>query len=164
MPEVKKEARRAHSRHGRHESATAAEYENEAADLSGQAGVTARGSATVTGPAVVAAARRTEQFMDSHEDRVRFRVWVDAQLVNEVWLDARDTAALHQVEQVWQRHQDAVGKAEADGTPWVIEIYDSSLPEDQALRFGTDTSVIKGPTRDLSALLRRLRATPVSRT
>lgn len=94
--------------------------------------------------------------MDNHEDRVRFRVWVDAQLVDEVWVDARGTG-LHQVEQVWQRHQDAVGKAQADGKPWVIEIYDPSLPEDQALRFGTDTSAIKGPTRDLSALLRRLR-------
>lgn len=94
--------------------------------------------------------------MDSHESRVRFRVWIDGQLVDELWVDARDSTRLHRVEQVWQRHQDLVGKAEADGRPWAIEIYDPSRPEDQALRFGTDGTAIKGPTRDLSALIRRL--------
>lgn len=94
--------------------------------------------------------------MDSQDPRVRFRVWVDAQLVDEQWVDARDPSRLHGVEQVWERHQEVVGKAEADGKPWAIEVCDPSQPEDRALRFGTDRSAIKGQTRDLTALIRRL--------
>lgn len=159
MPEIRAKPPTAQSRRRCHEPAATAERAHEAADPCGHAGRRAAGSATVAGAGIVPGTPRTEHVVDGHEDWLRFRVWVAAQLVDQVWLDARDTAGLHQVEQVWQRHQDFIAQAEADGKPWVIEIYDASQPEDQALRFGTDKSAIKGPTRQLSPLFRRPRST-----
>jgi hypothetical protein len=75
--------------------------------------------------------------MKADDPRLRFRVWVDAKLVDEIWVNARDPARLQMVEQVWARHQQIVGQAEADGKRWLIEIYDPAKPHDQALRFGT---------------------------
>lgn len=71
------------------------------------------------------------------DPQLRFQIWVDAHLMDEVWLSLRSRDAMPMVEQIWQRHQDIISKAEADGKRWLIEIYDPAEPEDQALRFGT---------------------------
>lgn len=92
----------------------------------------------------------------NRDPRLRFRIWVDARLMDEVWLDLHDRSAVLRVEQVWHRHQQIISRAHADNKPWLIEIYDPDKPEDQALRFGTDESGIEPPVRDIRGLLRRM--------
>ena len=92
----------------------------------------------------------------NRDPRLRFRIWVDAHLVDEVWLNLRDREAMLMVEQVWHRHQKIISHAEANDERWLIEIYDPDKPEDQALRFGTDEAGIKAPVRDIGGLVRRM--------
>lgn len=92
----------------------------------------------------------------NRDPRLRFRIWVDAHLMNEEWLSLRDRTAMLRVEQVWHRHQELISRAEADGRRWLIEIYDPDKPEDQALRFGTDAAGITPPIRDIRDLLGRM--------
>ena len=95
--------------------------------------------------------------MNANDPRLRFRVFVDAEVVDETWVNTREPKRLRTVEQVWARHQELIRRAHADHKPWLIEIYDPATPEDQALRFGTDETGIEQPTVDLGALLRQIR-------
>ena len=97
--------------------------------------------------------------MNANDPRLRFRVFVDAQVVDESWVNTREPEPLRTVELVWASHQELIRQAHADHKHWLIEIYDPATPEDQALRFGTDETGIEQPTVDLGALLRQINVT-----
>lgn len=94
--------------------------------------------------------------MNANDPRLRFRVFIDSQLVDETWVNTRDPEPLRTVKHVWAHHQDLIWQAQTDHKPWLIEIYDPATPEDQALRFGTDETGIQQPAVDLGALLQQI--------
>jgi hypothetical protein len=65
---------------------------------------------------------------------LRFRVYVSGELADEDWAaTATESGALQ------LRHKTLTDAADRDGTPWLIEVYDPDMPEDEAyLRIGTD--------------------------
>ena len=97
--------------------------------------------------------------VNANDPRLRFRVFVDAQLVDETWVNTREPEPLRTVEQVWAHHQELIRHAQADDKPWLVEIYDPATAEDRALRFGTDETGIEQPILDLGALLRQVKRT-----
>jgi hypothetical protein len=74
------------------------------------------------------------------DDRLRFRVRVDGEIVAEDWLPSREwEGRADSGEQLAQRHKAICEAAEDDGKRWQIEVYDPDVPEAEAyLRFGTD--------------------------
>ncbi len=94
--------------------------------------------------------------MSAEDPRLRFRVCVDAEFVDETWVNARSTERLQAIEEVWARHQHLIRQAQTDCKRWLIEIDDPARPEEPALRFGTDEAGIHQPAVDLGAFLRRI--------
>ena len=100
------------------------------------------------------------------DPRLRFRIWTAGHLVAEQWLDVLVIA---------ERGSDGLGLAHARiameaskaGQPWLVEIYDPEMPEDQAyLRFGTDTAGMTQPRpvgegESLAAAVLGVRGEPV---
>ena len=94
--------------------------------------------------------------MSAEDPRLRFRVYIDAELVDETWVNARSPERLHTIEEVWARHQRLIRQAQSGGRRWLIEIDDPARPEDPAWRFGTDATGIDQPAVDLGALLQKI--------
>lgn len=94
--------------------------------------------------------------MNVQDPRLRFRVWVDREMMDEAWINACDPQRQPAIEDVWARHQEIIRQAHASGRRWHVEIYDPSQPEEQALRFGTDESAIPPPSLDLGTILHRI--------
>jgi hypothetical protein len=71
-------------------------------------------------------------------DGLRFRVWVDGKLTLEEWIDDPEKA-----DPAAGRHAVA---ALASGKPWLVEIFDPDLPEEEAyIRFGSDPAGMVEP-------------------
>jgi hypothetical protein len=81
----------------------------------------------------------------SEDPRLRFRVWVAAVLVEEVWLDATDPLDRARIDGVRDRHMAIADAAEADGKLWLVEVYDPALGQFGYMRFGTDTAGMVDP-------------------
>lgn len=80
------------------------------------------------------------------DSRLRFRVWINTHLVEEVWLDVEDEHDRGRVQRVRDRHLALAADADTAGRPWLIEIYDPAQPEERAyLRFGTDRAGMVHP-------------------
>lgn len=80
------------------------------------------------------------------DPRMRFRVWVSAQLADEAWVDASNPEAEKHIEGIRARHHSIVNQAERDGKRWLIEVYDPAKPEGWAyLRFGDDDAGMANP-------------------
>jgi hypothetical protein len=74
------------------------------------------------------------------DDRLRFRVHVDGELLAEDWLPAAEWEGRADAgAALAERHKAICEAAEEQGQRWQIEVYDPDLPEAEAyLRFGTD--------------------------
>ena len=80
------------------------------------------------------------------DPRLRFRIWVDAHLVDEVWLNSSDPADRARVPEVRDAHLAIAEAADKDGLLWLVEVYDPALPDDVAYqRIGTDTRGMTAP-------------------
>jgi hypothetical protein len=94
--------------------------------------------------------------MSAQDPRLRFRVYVNAELVDETWVNTRSPERLHTIEEVWARHQQIIQRAQTDCQRWLIEIHDPARPEDPALRFGSDETGVDQPALNLGALLQKI--------
>lgn len=80
------------------------------------------------------------------DPRIRFRVYVSKELVDETWVDCsapdyQDVAALCR-----KRHMAIVEESMAANKPHLIEIFDPEQPEgDQYIRYGTDKDMMTLP-------------------
>jgi hypothetical protein len=69
-----------------------------------------------------------------------------AELAEEVWVSAIEPNAEARIEEIRARHISWAAAAETEGKPWLIEIYDPALAEDEAyLRMGTDAAGMVDP-------------------
>lgn len=75
-----------------------------------------------------------------YDPRLRFRLYLGGRLAAEHWLDATNPDHLDHTDTLRRHHKQATDRADADGTPWLIEIYDPAKPPATAyLRYGTAT-------------------------
>lgn len=81
--------------------------------------------------------------MNEPDARVRFRIWVDAQLVDETWLDASNPEVDEHEAALAARHLAIKDEADRQDRPWLIELWDPE--KDSYQRFGTDTAGIVDP-------------------
>jgi hypothetical protein len=83
--------------------------------------------------------------LDAH-DALRLRFWIGGQLRDEVWIDASDPRSAELAEFCATYHADQADMASAAGLPWLVEVYNPELAEDQAyIRFGTDQAGMIAP-------------------
>ena len=83
----------------------------------------------------------------SHESRLRLRLWVEGELVDEAWVGPADDMEL-----VSARQERMAKEATDAGQVFMAEAYDPDLPESQAyLRFGTDPRGRVAPTPGATA-------------
>ena len=81
-----------------------------------------------------------------YDPRLRFRLFVGGQLIDQVWLNADNPADHDRIDEVRDRHDALSVQADADGLPWMVEVYDPALHDREAyLRFGTDTDGMVQP-------------------
>jgi hypothetical protein len=84
--------------------------------------------------------------MADSDPRIRFRVWVSAELVDETWLDVGNPdVQLHMVA-LRNRHLLITEEADRQDRPWLIEWWDPD--EDRYGRFGTDAAGMIDPPAD----------------
>jgi len=80
------------------------------------------------------------------DPRLRFRVWVAAELVDEAWLDTSNPDSGELFERIRARHSQLVEQAERAGQLWLVESYDPEKPVHQAFqRVGTDVDGMVAP-------------------
>lgn len=73
------------------------------------------------------------------DPRMRFRVWVAAQLVDETWVDSSNPDADRLMANVLARHAQIVEAASRTDQLWLVEAYDPEQPGLEAFwRYGTD--------------------------
>lgn len=73
------------------------------------------------------------------DPRLRFRIWIDATLWLEHWLDTSNPDAEQIVDDMRAQHEQIANQADERGSAWLIEVYDPDQPEEHAyVRFGTD--------------------------
>jgi len=81
------------------------------------------------------------------DPRLRFRIWVDATLVDEAWIDVTDPDAERQAIAIRNRHAAIAELAEGEGWLWLIETWDPDHGEFGYQRMGTDTAGMRDPIR-----------------
>ncbi len=82
----------------------------------------------------------------SGDPRLRFRVWIAARLIDEVWLDTTSPDVQAHMASVRSHHLELVAVAERRGDPWLCEVYDPARPQGEAhVRFGTDPAGMVEP-------------------
>jgi hypothetical protein len=82
------------------------------------------------------------------DPRLRFRVYVEGDVLDEQWLDASNPDSERQMDGLLSRHAEAVECAEAAGFRWQVEIYDPAKSDDIAYtRYGTDLDGMANPHR-----------------
>ena len=76
-------------------------------------------------------------------DKLRFRVWVGGEMVREDWLPGATPLA---GSELGTTHAALATLADAEGQPWLVEVYDPDAPADEGyLRFGSDTGAMVCP-------------------
>lgn len=82
----------------------------------------------------------------AEDPRLRFRVWVAARMVDEVWVDTSEPGAGAVVDTVQLRHELLAMEADSLGQVWLIEVYDpAAVPGHEYVRFGTDAAGMVSP-------------------
>lgn len=77
---------------------------------------------------------------------LRFRVFVDGQVVAEDFLDSNDADGHEKARNIATKHMLIVAEAEKNGFKTMLESFDSEAPEDVAcVRIGTDASLMVNP-------------------
>lgn len=77
--------------------------------------------------------------MTDCDPRLRFRLWVDGELVDETWIDASSPDRDQLVDAMGRRHKALTDSADEGGRRWLAEVHDPAAPEAEAsVRFGTD--------------------------
>lgn len=85
--------------------------------------------------------------IDPEDPRMRFRLWIAGQLVDETWVDASNPDAERIIHALRQRHIDLANEATAEDRPWLAEYYDPAKPEHEAyVRFGDDAEGMVDPS------------------
>lgn len=85
---------------------------------------------------------------DPDDPRMRFRVWVSAELVDERWVDTSNPEADRVMETIKTGQAAIVERAHLAGRPWLVEVYDPGMPEEEAyFRFGDDADGMVNPRR-----------------
>lgn len=80
------------------------------------------------------------------DPRMRIRVWVDAKLTEELWLDAGNPDWERITDAARDRHQAITDRADRDGLVWLVEMFDPDLPPGEAyVRVGTDQAGMVSP-------------------
>lgn len=80
------------------------------------------------------------------DPHVRFRIYVDGQLVDEAWADVSNPAVWLHVTAISVRHRTIAERAQLHDRPWLMEVYDPEQPEDRAYRrTGTDAAGMVDP-------------------
>jgi len=70
------------------------------------------------------------------DSRLRFRMWIAGEMVDETWVDASNPDYRSHTQAIGQRHRDAAEFATARDLPWLVEWWD---PETDGYgRIGTD--------------------------
>jgi len=83
---------------------------------------------------------------DPGDPRLRFRLWIDGHLEDEVWIDADAPGAAELADSAQERHLTLAQEAAAFGWPYLVEIYNPAEPPDRAyIRFGTDRAGMVDP-------------------
>jgi hypothetical protein len=83
--------------------------------------------------------------LDAH-DALRLRFWIGGQLRDEVWIDTADPGASDLAGYCATYHADQAEMADAAGVPWLVEVYNPELPDEQAyIRIGTDPAGMVAP-------------------
>jgi hypothetical protein len=80
---------------------------------------------------------------EPYDARVRFRVWVDAELVDETWMDISNPEVEEHMAALRERHFLITTEADLQDRPWLIEWWDPD--EDRYQRFGTDAGGMVDP-------------------
>lgn len=71
------------------------------------------------------------------DPRLRIRLYVDGQLADEVWIDARDPGHHAQTDAAQDRHMALAAAAHRAGQSWCMEAFDPAEPPHRAyIRFG----------------------------
>jgi hypothetical protein len=84
--------------------------------------------------------------MTKTDSRLRFRLFIDGELVDENWIDSKSCDMPTESIMLGLKHAAVYTKAEAEGKLWMSEIYDPERPEDSAyVRIGTDKSMMVQP-------------------
>lgn len=101
----------------------------------------------IAGPADPAAVAKHVVQIRPDDPRLRFRIYIDATLADQTWIDASNPDAQRITTKLQHKHHRMARTAEQAGQAWLIEIYNPAMPDDQAyLRFGTDTAGMVAPT------------------
>lgn len=80
------------------------------------------------------------------DPRLRFRMWVDGRLVDEMWVDAGNPDAERITDAARDRHQAMAARADRDDLVWLVEVFDpGELPERAYVRMGTDRAGMVAP-------------------
>jgi hypothetical protein len=84
--------------------------------------------------------------MSGYDARLRIRLWVDAKLVDEAWVDTSNPDSLRHFDAIMMRQLAVADQAALDGGVWLQELYDPAKPHDQAYtRVGTDSHGMVDP-------------------
>lgn len=80
------------------------------------------------------------------DPRMRLRLWVDAELVDETWIDCGNPDAEKHFDALMDRYERTTLAVHQMDRPWLIELYDPARPEHEAYtRFGSDTAGMTDP-------------------
>lgn len=85
--------------------------------------------------------------MTAVDPRLRFRVYIDGKVADEVWLNADDPVDHQRVIDVRRKHMRMTDEAERAGKAWLAEVYDPAEPVRSRAytRFGTDVAGMIDP-------------------
>lgn len=84
--------------------------------------------------------------MSGDNPRLRLRVWVEGELIEETWVDTSGPDRERLTDAASQRHKALTDRADREGRRWLVETFDPALPEEQAyVRFGTDKAGMVEP-------------------
>lgn len=76
-----------------------------------------------------------------NDPRLRYRVYVNRELVEEVWIDASAEDYLEYSARTRERHMKIIEEAAKEKKPYLVEIFDPSIEGiDSIMRIGDDRS------------------------
>ena len=83
---------------------------------------------------------------DENDPRIRFRLYVAGELVDEVWFDVSNPDVDALADRARDRHTAMALEADAAGQLWMVEIYNPAASAESAyMRFGTDADGMIDP-------------------
>lgn len=84
--------------------------------------------------------------MPDDDPRLRFRIWIDGELIDEVWFDSSNPDTEQLASAAGERNSAHTQQADRESRRWLVEMYDPAKPEHEAyVRFGTDDAGLVDP-------------------